>query len=153
MAQIRKKITSLLTSLCSVMLSFLGFSCSSQEKELPVMYGCAMGDFEIKGAVTTTEGKTVENAEVRVTYPDESSGLFSIDTKKTDKEGNYYIMGGSISPTDELKVVCIPDDPTLEADSVNVKMNYRGGEGWYRGKAEATVNLKLKTKQQPDTVD
>ena len=121
------------------------------------MYGCPIADFEIKGAVTTEDGKKVDNAEVRVTYPEESSGIFSIHTDQTDKEGTYHLSGNSI-PSDKLKVVCVPADPTLEADSVNVEMkysktNYAGDNSWYRGKAEATVNFILKQNQQQDSED
>ncbi len=136
----------MLTSICSCLLSFLGFSCSSSN-DYPCMYGMPTGDFEIKGSVTTEDGDPVKDAEIRVTNIDVPSGVYSFETTTTNSEGNYIAIGGSYADH-ELKVVCLPSNQQLEADSVIVEIHYNNDKDdfWYVGKAEEIVNFKLKSK-------
>ncbi|MDE5870013.1 MAG: radical SAM-associated putative lipoprotein, partial [Muribaculaceae bacterium] len=110
------------------------------------MYGTPTGDFEIKGMVTSEDDQAVPDATVRVTKPDMPSGTYSIETTKTDKDGKYTLKGVDF-PTD-MKVVCIPDNPMLEADSTIVELDYKKDpkdkNTWNRGHAEATVDFRLK---------
>ncbi|MDE6787475.1 MAG: radical SAM-associated putative lipoprotein, partial [Muribaculaceae bacterium] len=137
MKLINLKLSSLLTSICSALLSLLGFSCSSPS-EILLMYGMPTGDFEIKGSVTSEEGKAVADAEIRVTSSDAPSEICSFMTVATDTEGQYIAKGESFGDR-EVKVVCIPSSPELEADSVIVKLNYNkeNASTWYKGEAEA----------------
>ncbi|MDE6380776.1 MAG: radical SAM-associated putative lipoprotein [Muribaculaceae bacterium] len=146
MKLIDKRCSSLLSALCYALLSLLGFSCSSPG-DIPDMYGMPTGDFEIKGAVTNEEGSPVSNAEIRVTGPDISSGVYSIQTTKTKPNGRYEAKGETFGSS-QLKVVCVPADPMLEPDSVIVKMNYNKdkADSWYVGEAKETVDFKLKAK-------
>ncbi|MDE5794611.1 MAG: radical SAM-associated putative lipoprotein [Muribaculaceae bacterium] len=141
---INLKLSSLLTSICSALLSLLGFSCSSPTED---MYGTPTGDFEIKGSVTSEEGKAVADAEIRVTSSDAPSERFSFTTVATDAEGQYIAIGESYANR-EVKMVCIPSSPELEADSVIVKLNYNKdhASSWYEGEAKETVDFKLKPK-------
>lgn len=135
--------STLLTCICAALMSLLGFSCTSPE-DVPDMYGTPTGDFEIKGAVTDEEGVEIPDAEIRVTHPDTSSGIFSLETTSTNEDGHYIAKGKAYADT-ELKVVCIPSDPGLEPDSVIVKMKYKDKDGpWYVGHAEEEVDFKLK---------
>lgn len=148
MKLINRRISAFLTSICSVLLSFLGFSCSSspEEPDYPLMYGMPNGRFEIKGSVTDEEGNDIEDAEIRVTgprYPSYLSNLIAV----TDAKGDYEIK--SFGLPDSLKVVCIPVQNNLEPDSVVIKMEYKDADkndAWDRGHATATVNFKLKEK-------
>lgn len=146
------KKSTLFTRLCAAGLAVLGFGCSSDEPgsdEVICMYGVITGRFEIKGKVTTENGKEVPNAEVRVTVPEQYSGIFPIVISKTEESGNYTLDGlGSFK---QLKVVCIPEDSNLEADSTIVDMKYINGDkgnGWYQGEADATIDFKLKNKNK-----
>lgn len=148
MKLIKKNISSFLTGICSVLLSLLGFGCSSSpdEPDYPLMYGMPTGSFEIKGAVTDENGNDVENATIRVTPPDYDSYLTNL-TDKTDAEGNYSISSSGILRS--AKVVCIPQQSSLEADSIIVELDYKNwdkSDGWYRGHAEKTVDFILKSK-------
>lgn len=132
-----------LTAICSSLLGLLGFGCSCSEE---VMYGMPTGDFEIKGSVTTEEGKAVDNAEIRITYPEAPSGIYRLGETSTDLKGNYEINGHDYLT--EMKVVCLPENTDLQADSVIVKLNYKDPDkhnSWDRGHAEATVNFTLKS--------
>lgn len=147
MKLINLRPSSLLTAICSALLSLLGFGCSSINTDEPCMYGMPTGDFEIKGSVTTEEGNAVADAEIRVTHRDVPSGIFSFTTVATNIEGQYIAKGRSYADP-EVKVVCIPSNPGLEADSVIVKLNYNkeNADSWYAGDANETVDFKLKSK-------
>lgn len=132
-------------------LALLGFSCSDDDddNEQLCMYGTPTAVFEIKGAVTSEDGKPVPDVEVRATKREIPSAQYVFDRDTTESDGVYrlqgYISGG---PEDILKIVCVPDDASLAADSVEVKLTKtEEGKGlWYKGKGEATVDFKLKKK-------
>ena len=132
------RLSSFLTATCSALLSLLGFGCSGHDQ--PCMYGILTGNFEIKGSVTTEEGKAVADAEIRLTNRDVPSGVFSFMTVATDFEGQYIAKLESYAEM-EVKVVCIPSNKELEADSVIVKAG-----SWNAGNAKEIVNFKLKSK-------
>ncbi len=71
-----------------------------------------------------------------------------METATTDAYGQYITQGETYGG-DKLKVVCLPSDPTLEADSVIVKLTYNkeNAGAWYDGYAVETVDFKLKPKQ------
>lgn len=145
MSNIKNHFSTMLMGVCSALLSLLGFSCSSKEE--PLMYGMPTGDFEIKGAVTTEDGTPVKDAEIRVTLVDAPSGMFSFETTSTNADGDYTAIGRSYADP-ELKVVCVPSNPQLEADSVIVEMHYNkdNADSWCVGDAKEIVNFKLKSK-------
>ncbi|MDE5850432.1 MAG: radical SAM-associated putative lipoprotein [Muribaculaceae bacterium] len=148
MRLIKRPNSSLLTSICSLLLSLLGFSCSSPE-DVPDMYGQPVGDFEIKGAVTDEAGSVISNAEIRVTYPEAPSGIYRFGETKTNSEGSYEIKGYEYAP--KMKVVCIPENSDLQPDSVIVNMEYKDRDkhdSWNLGHAEATVDFSLKSKKE-----
>ncbi len=147
MRSIKKHLSTAITALCGGVLTLLGYGCSSSQEDQPAMYGMPTGDFEIKGSVTTEDGNGIADAEIRVTHDKVSSGVYSLQTTSTDINGQYKANGDSEAAS-KLKVVCIPSDPTLEADSVVVTMHYNkeNAGSWYVGDAEETVNFKLKHK-------
>lgn len=144
---IKRHLSSFLTGICSTVLSLLGFSCSSDPGDTPLMYGMPTGYFEIKGAVTDQAGNDVPHAEIRVTYSDAPSGIYRFGETFTDSNGKYDINAHEY--LQKIKIVCIPDDSNLQPDSVIVKMNYKAPDKhdpWYFGHAEETVDFKLKFK-------
>ena len=130
-------------------LALLGFGCSDGG-DYPLMYGSPIADFEVKGSVTDAEGNAVKDAEVRVTAPDAPSGVYSIGKDTTNVSGSYNVSEDRRigSPSAKVKVVCVPADDSLEADStvVTLKKVSDGDGDWYCGKGEATVNFSLKKK-------
>lgn len=140
------KLSGIVSRLCIAFLAFLGFSCSCEPS---CMYGTPNGDYEIKGSVTTEDNKPVENATIRVTDSNCPSGYYSYSSATSNNEG-FYETSGNASGGD-LKVVCIPSDPTLEPDSTIVAMKYekskkKKDDGWYKGLGKAVVDFKLKRK-------
>ncbi|MDE5882647.1 MAG: radical SAM-associated putative lipoprotein [Muribaculaceae bacterium] len=138
--------------ICAACLAFLGYSCGDNNED---MYGCPVGEWEIKGNVTDEAGQIVSKATVKVTLPELDSGLYPIEETKLDDEGNYIIESGGI-PDDSYKVVCIPDNQALSADSTIVKLHYvrdkkHRKNPWYVGSAKATVDFMLKTNKKAET--
>lgn len=144
------RISTLLSRLCATGLAVLGFGCTSDTPDNPeiCMYGTPIGSFEIKGIVTDENNNPVANAEVRVTGPETPSGISSMATSNTDAKGTYNAIGAGIPPYGKLKVVCLPGESVLDADSTSVEVKYvkdkHDKNEWSSGKAEATVNFKLK---------
>lgn len=142
-----------ISGLCSAGVAVMGFGCSSEEGSgEALMYGTPTSTFEIKGSVTDMDGKAVGNATIRVTLPDKDSGLYSLDSSKSDTQGAYKVEGRSF-PLNDVKVVCIPEQPALEPDSVVVELNYIGNDKdkpWYEGHAEKKVDFKLKEKKNAE---
>lgn len=141
----------LISKLSTIGIALLGFGCSSSENEGD-MYGTPIGSFEFKGKVTDETGKSVEDATIKVTEPKGMSGVYSMTEGKTDESGDY-IVEGSTFPIDSYKVVCLPDNPELQADSVMVDVEYIKDKKdkknpWYAGHADATVDFKLKKKSE-----
>ncbi len=145
--------SAMLSRLCAVGLTVLGFGCSSDEPGddggMICMYGTPTGSWEVHGSVKTQKGDAVPDATIRVTLPEYDSDPNSMETAPTDAEGAYSVEGHSL--IGKLKVVCVPDDPALDADSTEVVLKYKKDKNdknsWYRGHADATVNFKLKPKQ------
>lgn len=147
MKKIKINVRTLIARLSAIGLAVLGFSCS--DKEQPDMYGCPYGEFEVKGEVVTEDNQVVEGATIRVTDPEISSDRYSFGTSTTNDEGKYEVEIKN-ALMDKAKVVCLPDNPALEADSVVVDVEYiknkNDKDSWHLGEAEATVNFKLKNK-------
>ena len=136
-------LTAAVSRLCVAILAFLGYSCDNITGD---MYGTPTGSWEIKGAVTDEAVEPVADATVKVTFPTTNSSEYSIVETRTNEKGEYYAKETGPSSS-SLKVVCIPDDPELKADSTIVNLKYSGGnkkDEWDEGTAHATVNFKLK---------
>lgn len=142
------KFSAFVSRICAACLPLLGFTCSSCESEC--MYGTPTGTFEVKGEVTTKDGIKVANATVRITPPNQNSGVYSTASVTSDTDGAYTLQGEETS-FDKMKVVCLPDDPTLEADSVIINMKYvkakKDKDSWSSGHADASANFTLKQKK------
>lgn len=150
MKRIYSNLRSITSRVCMAGLALLGFSCSDDDDNGQLcMYGTPTAEFEIKGAVTTEDGKPVPDAEVRVTKREIPSARYVYDRDTTESDGSYNLKGYMSAFSENiLKIVCIPDDASLAADSVEVKLTKtEGGDGaWIMGKGEATVDFKLKKK-------
>lgn len=150
---LNKKISALLTRLCAVIVSLLGFSCSADEpndkNNTICMYGTPTGIFEVKGKVTDENGKPVANATIRVSKAEKASDTHSFISVVSDTNGDYSTDRVYIFPDDRVKIVCLTENKTLENDSVIVNLDYvkeDNNDSWNRGFATATANFQLKKK-------
>lgn len=142
------KLSTIISRVCAACLVFLGYSCGDSNGG-ECMYGTPRGDWEIKGRITDQAGQAVSNATIKVTIPEESSSYYSACTTTSDAQGDYVATYGNVDCYPRYKVVCLPDNPALRADSTVVDMHYvkdkkHKDDFWYMGHAEATVNFILK---------
>lgn len=122
----------------SGVLALLGYSCSDEKED---MYGTPVGTYEVKGTVSDAEGNPVSGAKV-------ASGLVdspvNIDSTLTNSKGEYALKG-VIFPTNTLRMICTPSDKDMKADTANVELKFKGGDGsWNRGSAEVEHNFTVR---------
>lgn len=146
MKKIQIRVSTLISRLCAFGMAILGFSLSSCENEVPDMYGTPTGTFEVKGDVETEDGADVKGARVvvkEVNY--ETNRGQEIGDAITDADGDYVIED-SYFPISKVRVCCYPPEG-LEADSVDIDVDYKDGDGaWDWGTAKAEVDFRLRKK-------
>ncbi len=135
--------------LLSSVLALLGYSCNVLG-ETPDEYGTPYARYEVKGKVTDKENQSaVEGARVIVKPLSYETGIaspYNNDTVYTDNDGNYlYQKEGS--GLERLRVVCEDPSDTYKADSTQVSMNPKGGDGWYQGSDSQIVDFELDKKE------
>lgn len=142
-------LSAIVSRVCVALMALLGYSCDNIGEDSPLMmYGCPTGTWEIKGDVTDEANEPVNDATIKITYPNANSTDCIVGEAKTDKAGFYVSTGYESAGI--LKVVCIPGNRELKADSMVVKLEYSGGDKnniWDMGSASATVDFKLKKKE------
>ena len=117
------KISSLFSfsikAICAGLLSLLGFESSS---EVRVMYGVPVGDFEIKGSVSSAySNEAVKDAQIKAKYDNEANQTV-ISIARSDSAGNYVLSGKAVS--DRLQIICTPMDTLLRPDTITVNLTY-----------------------------
>ena len=106
-------------AICAGLLSLLGFESSS---EVRVMYGMPVGDFEIKGSVSSAESnEAVKNAQIKAKYDNEANQTV-ISIARSDSAGNYVLSGKAVS--DRIQIICTPMDTILRPDTITVNLTY-----------------------------
>lgn len=156
-----------LKAICAGLLSLLGFESSS---EVRVMYGMPVGDFEIKGSVSSADSKdAVKDAQIKAKYDNEANQTV-ISIARSDSAGNFILSGKAVS--DRLQIICTPMDSLLRPDTITVNLTYLHNDSLpaksvndyrkskkkplssstprvvngYRGSAQKTVNFTLNRK-------
>lgn len=154
MKKISIKAGNIVRSMLAGAISLLGFAACDDPEDpdngggMVCMYGTPTGYYEIKGSVTAESGSPVENA--RVILRRISKGQVYTergDTVLTDNNGSYLLHRSGF-PLPDIRIVCKPQTDALEADSVDIKVEFKGEKGpWVVGTADETVNFKLKNKK------
>mgnify|MGYP000487156410 CR=1 FL=1 len=154
MKKISIKAGNIIRSMLAGAISLLGFAACDDPEDpdngggMVCMYGTPTGYYEIKGSVTAESGSPVENARVILRHinrlgPYTEHG----DTVRTDSEGRYRLRSSGL-PDTNIRIVCQPQSDTLEADSVNLTVEFKDREGiWNSGTARETVDFTLKYKK------
>ncbi|MDE6523788.1 MAG: radical SAM-associated putative lipoprotein [Muribaculaceae bacterium] len=167
MPKIRNSFAFCVKALCASLLSLLGFDSSS---EVRVMYGLPVGDFEIKGSVSSADGnEAVKDAQIKAKYDNEANQIV-ISIARSDSAGNFVLAGKAVS--DRLQIICTPMDSLLRPDTITVNLTYLQNDSLpaesvndrgeikkkplslpakrvvngYRGAAQKTVNFTLNRK-------
>ena len=131
-------------SICTILLSFLGFESSS---EMRVMYGMPVGNFEIKGAVSVADSnEAVKDAQIKAKYDNEANQTV-ISIARTDSTGNFILSGKAVS--DRLQIICTPIDTILRPDTIKVDLTYRRNDSTPEISINDIGKLKKKQHSQP----
>ena len=152
MKKIQMRAATMAARLCGIGLSLLGLSTCDKDNDNRVypMYGTPTGTFEVKGDVTSEEGKPVEAAKITVkTVYEQEKYNESIAETTTSEFGEYIVKKQRYDSTPAIRVVCTPpEDSDLKADSTDVHLDFKGGDGnWNIGTATATADFRLRKKK------
>lgn len=154
MKKISIKAGNIIRSMLAGAISLLGFAACDDPEDpddgggTVCMYGTPTGYYEIKGSVTAESGSPIESARVilRRIIKGQARTEYG-DTVFTDSNGSY-LLNRSGFPLSDIRIVCQPQSDALEADSVNLTVEFKDGDGaWFDGTARETVNFKLKNKK------
>ena len=149
----------------AMLLALLGIGgCEASEEIFDArsqlaMYGTPTATFSVKGTVKDEKGKPISNLQVILgqRYYNSASVIYDvnyvpIDTLTTDANGVYQ-MSKTRFPVINLQVDVNDIDGEagggqFESSTLVIQnIQYEGGDGWYRGKADVKVpDIKLKKK-------
>ena len=146
----------------TVLLSMLGYGCSSDEPMdmygTPVEYGAPHAYYIVKGLVTDEAESPVQGIKtsLREVYQTEKeTQLFGMDSIQTNEFGNYQLKYVGM-PDIRTKLVIEDIDgeanggeflsDTLDVNFDNATQTGKGDGKWYGGVYEITQDVKLKKK-------
>ena len=135
-----------INSLIGAILSLLGFGSFGCG-----MYACPYGDLTVDGAVLDENGKPLPHIQVvrRSGWRDDAGTQYwepYADTLYTSDEGQFHRYVQGDFPHEYHMLIANDTNSTYQSDSVMVKVEYKGGHSWYRGKAYITNVFLLKKK-------
>lgn len=136
-------------ALLTVLLSALGYSCSSDE--IVDEYGVPIVDYLVKGQVTHDAWRPIQGIKVKAPYGffDGSEGQSVL----TDENGNFSLDEFKTIPNAELIIEDVDGEANggeFQSDTIKIwdlpKKQIEKGSGWCEGKYEVTANIRLKKK-------
>jgi putative lipoprotein (rSAM/lipoprotein system) len=150
----------------TVLLSMLGYGCSTSSEEdiemygvIVAEYGCPHADYIVKGQVTDELGTPVEGIKTslkQVIKTDAGTITFGIDSIQTNETGDYQLKNIDW-PQEDIKLIVEDIDgeanggeflsDTLDIDYDKAVKTKEGDGRWYEGVFEVTQDVKLKKKQ------
>ena len=147
----------------TVLLSMLGYGCSSDEPMdmygTPVEYGAPHADYIVKGLVTDEAESPVQGIKTSLKQVDKTEAgtiTFGMDSIQTNETGGYQLeYTGLPQPGIKLIVEDIDGEAnggefisdTLDVDFNKAVQTKEGDGRWYGGVYEITQDVKLKKKQ------
>ncbi|MDR1114856.1 MAG: radical SAM-associated putative lipoprotein [Tannerella sp.] len=139
---------------------------SNDNEGFSVEYGTPYAEFVVSGKVTDSDDRGLQDIGVIVSkvnihqrttssfIPDRNVITHEVrDTSRTSANGDfeyhYSGMPGNDSINIHIKFEDLSENARFEADSEKVTFfssDLKGGEGWYEGRAEKKIDIKLKNK-------
>ena len=147
----------------TVLLSMLGYGCSSDEPMdmygTPVEYGAPHADYIVKGLVTDEAESPVQGIKTSLKQVDKTEAgtiIFGMDSIQTNETGGYQLEYTGL-PQPGIKLIVEDVDgeanggeflsDTLDVDLIKAVQTKEGDGRWYGGVYEITQDVKLKKKQ------
>jgi putative lipoprotein (rSAM/lipoprotein system) len=132
-----------------------------------VEYGTPYAEFIVSGKVTDSDNRGLQGIGVIISrvdhhqratsgfIPDRNIITHEIrDTSRTEENGNFEYSYNGFPTNDSINVFMkfedLSENARYEADSEKVTFfssELKGENGWYEGKAEKKINIKLKNKR------
>lgn len=142
----KTKIRIWMNAWMTAVLGFMGFSSFGC-----AMYGVPSGDLTFEGKVLNEEQEELPDIQIvrRGGWQDDIPQMYweeYADTLYTNSEGGYYKESKRIFPLKYHKITVSDLSGIYESKDTVVTVNYRGGHGWYEGKAHLNVNFVLHKK-------
>ena len=149
----------------TVLLSMLGYGCSTSEEEDVYMYGALVeygaphADYIVKGIVTDEAETPVQGIKTFLKQVDKTEAgtiIFGMDSIQTNETGGYQLEYTGL-PQPGIKLIVEDVDgeanggeflsDTLDIDFNKAVQTKEGDHRWYGGVYEITQDVKLKKKQ------
>ena len=136
-----------INALLAFLLGLLGFSSC----EVRCDYGVPSGDLTFEGKVTNEEQETLEGIQVVRCggWQDDIPQMYweeYADTLYTNSSGEFYRELKGDFPLKCQKITVTDPSGTYESKDTIVTVQYKGGHGWYEGRANLKLNFTLKKK-------
>ena len=140
------------------LMSFLGFSsCEKARMDMygtPAEYGTPHAEYAILGRVTDADGNALEGIRVAVADHNPFNSIEINDTLYTKENGSFEYSHFGFPTKDSINIKMkfedVSEKVSFETDSTTVTFlnpELQGGKGWFEGKAEKEVNIKLRRKE------
>ena len=140
--KIRTRFNVWMTAILALM-GFGSFGCG--------MYGVPSGDLTFEGKVTNEEQEALEGIQVvrcggwKDDIPQQYWEQYA-DTLYTNSSGEFYRELKGDFPLEYQKITVTDPSGTYESQDTIVTVRYKGGHGWYEGRANLKLNFTLKKK-------
>ena len=130
----------------TAVLGFMGFSSFGC-----AMYGVPSGDLTFEGKVLNEEQEELPDIQVIRCggWQDDIPQMYwesYADTLYTNSEGAYYKEYQGIFPLTYQKITITDPSGLYESQDTIISVKYKGGCGWYEGKAHLNLNFVLHRK-------
>lgn len=145
----KAKLLTRVNALITLLMGVLGFS--SCESHFMGMYGVPSGNLTFEGKVVNEEQEALPDVQIvrRGGWKDDIPQMYweeYADTLYTNSEGEYYREYPDIFPLQYQKITATDPSGIYESTDTIVTVEYKGGQGWYEGKAALKVDFVLKKK-------
>jgi putative lipoprotein (rSAM/lipoprotein system) len=149
----RKKVITGGNKIIAFLMALLGFTGACKDGPwggMVAAYGTPHADYIVKGNIASAKDNSILKG-IRIIARDADSP-FRTDTVKSDAMGNYQckitdilVTNIHLSLTDVDGAINGTFEP-LDTTVTYTNPNFTGGDGWYTGKTEKVLNLKMKPK-------
>jgi len=147
---VRKRVLTGGNKFIAFLIALLGFASACKDGPWGgmAMYGTPQADYIVKGNITSTKDNSILKG-IRVIARDADSP-FHCDTVKSDVSGNYQAKIMNIEVTKINLTLTDIDGATngsfepLDTMVTFTNPKFTGGDGWYTGKTEKVLHLKMK---------
>ncbi|MBO4370860.1 MAG: radical SAM-associated putative lipoprotein [Paludibacteraceae bacterium] len=143
-------------ALCSALISFLGFGCSTEMVEeygcpycYVALYGCPSADYKMEVSVQDENALPVEGAAVLLTEEYDQEYNLMADTLRTDASGQLDTTVNVFPAYHQVYLITQKDGYKADTTLVEVnKIDDSKADGWYEGVFGINAEITLKQESE-----